>query len=193
MPMQGRFLIAVLAVLLAGPGAAPVFGAPLDEIGGPFTLTDRFGETRSDRDFRGRFMLIFFGYANCQSICPVGLHRMTAALDRLSEQEQSRIQPILITVDRQYDTPEALALAMPKIHPRLLGLTGTAKQLRKAYRAFQIEFKQVLQTAGGKPILAHGSFIYLMRPNGKFATLILPVMDEEKIAAILRRYLSRES
>ena len=170
-----------------------MFGAPLDEIGGPFTLTDRFGETRSDRDFRGRFMLIFFGYANCQSICPVGLRRMTAALDRLSEQEQSRIQPILITVDRQYDTPEALALAMPKIHPRLLGLTGTAKQLRKAYRAFQIEFKQVLQTAGGKPILAHGSFIYLMRPDGKFATLILPVMDEEKIAAILRRYLSRES
>ena len=191
--MRRHFLVAVLAVLLAGPGAAPVFGAPLDEIGGPFTLTDQFGKTRSDRNFRGRFMLIFFGYANCQSICPVGLRHMTAALDRLSEQDQSRIQPILITVDRQADTPEALARAMPEIHSRLLGLTGTEKQLNDAYRAYKIEFSQVSQTASGEPIFVHGSFIYLMRPDGGFATLMPPVMDEEKIAAILRRYLLQES
>jgi protein SCO1/2 len=189
--MRRYFHVAVLAVFLAGSGAANA--APLDNIGGPFTLTDQFGKTRSDQDFRGRFMLIFFGYANCQSICPVGLRHMTAALDLLNEADQSRIQPILITVDRQADTPESLAHAMPKIHRRLLGLTGTKKQLNDAYRAFQIEFKQVSQTASGDAIFAHGSFIYLMRPDGGFATLMLPVMDEEKIAAILRRYLSQES
>jgi protein SCO1/2 len=192
--MRHRLLATALAVILllpwTGPGAAPARAGALDEIGGPFTLIDQFGKTRNDAEFRGRFMLIFFGYANCQSICPVGLRRMTAALDSLNEKDRARIQPIMITVNPKNDTPEALARAMPKIHPRLLGLTGSPAQLRVAYSAFQIEFKPISRTADGAPILAHGSFIYLMRPDGALATMMVPVMGEERMAEILRRYLS---
>ncbi len=186
--MKRRILFATFAAILAGSGMAQA-GA-LDKIGGPFTLIDQFGETRGDQDFRGRFMLIFFGYANCRSICPIGLRHMMAALDRLSEDEQSRIQPILITVDPANDTPDVLAREMAKIHPRLLGLTGSAARLGEAYRAFGIESKPVSRAADGSQIYAHGSFIYLMRPDGGLATMLLPVMNEERMAKILRRYVS---
>ena len=86
--------------------AAPA-GTALPDIGGPFTLMDQNGRTRSNRDFRGRFMLIFFGYANCRSICPIGLRHMADALKILGP-AAARIQPILITVDPDADTPAAL-------------------------------------------------------------------------------------
>ena len=157
--MRRRLLIAAIIAITPVLWTGPANAGALDKISGPFTLVDQFGNTRSDEDFRGRFMLIFFGYANCRSICSVGLRHMTAALDRLGEADGSRIQPILITVDPQNDTPPVLARAMAKIHPRLLGLTGTATQLRDAYRSFGIESKQVSRDADGSSIYAHGSFI----------------------------------
>jgi len=194
MVSRRRILLAALASMLpalwAAPGAAQTTASALERIGGPFTLTDQFGETRRDEDFRGRFMLIFFGYANCRSICPVGLRHMTAALDKLSDKKKARIQPILITVDPQNDTPESMSRTLPKIHPRLLGLTGSPARLAEVYRAYQIESKQVAKTADGEPIFAHGSFIYLMRPDGGFATMMPPVLDEQRIVKILRRYVS---
>jgi protein SCO1 len=166
------------------PGALP-----FDHIGGPFTLTDHHGNQRTDADFQGAFLLSFFGYANCQSICPVGLQRMTAAMDALGA-ASSKVQPVLITVDPENDTPEALAKQMPKIHPRLLGLTGTPEQIRKTMAAYQVESTQVSQAGNGSPIYAHSSFIYLMRPDGTFATLIPPVLGVEQMTDILRRYVN---
>ena len=162
---------------------------PFEHIGGPFTLTDHHGQQRTDADFHGAFLLVFFGYANCKSICPVVLQRMTAALDALGA-GSSRVLPVLNTVDPENDTPEALARQMPKVHPRLLGLTGTAAQVQKTMQAFQVESTQVSQAGDGSPVYAHGSFIYLMRPDGKFATLIPPVLGVDQMADILRRYVN---
>ncbi len=162
---------------------------PFDNIGGSFTLTDHFGKQRTDADFHGRFLLIFFGYANCESICPVGLQRMTAAFDELGAGNE-KVQPVLITVDPENDTPAALAAQMPKVHPQLLGLTGTPEQIQAAMKADQIESTQVSQSADGDPVYAHGSFIYLMRPDGTFATLIPPVLGIDKMAGILRRFVN---
>lgn len=169
--------------------AANADALPFDRIGGSFTLTDHFGQRRTDADFHGRFLLVFFGYANCESICPVGLQRMTAAFDALGA-DNERVQPVLITVDPENDTPAALAGQMPKVHPKLLGLTGTTEQIQAAMRAYQIESTQVSQAADGSPVYAHGSFIYLMRPDGTFATLIPPVLGVDKMAGILRRYVN---
>lgn len=166
----------------------PTGTLPFDRIGGPFALTDHNGQPRSDADFRGRYMLIFFGYANCDSICPVGLQRMAAALDELGDRGD-KVQPLMITVDPENDTPAALAKTMPKIHPRLLGLTGSTGAIDAAKRTYQVESTQVSQAGDGSPIYAHGSFIYLMRPDGSFATLIPPVIGVDKMADLMRRYI----
>ena len=187
-PSLHRNMPAIPAPQPAKLAGTPTGDQPFERIGGTFALTDHHGKPRTDTDFRGRYMLIFFGYANCDSICPVGLRRMAAALDELAE-KGALVQPLMITVDPENDTPAALASEMPKIHPRLLGLTGTAEAVQAAMRAYQVESSQVSQAGDGSPIYAHGSFIYLMRPDGRFATLIPPVLGTDKMAEIMRRYI----
>ena len=106
--------------------------------------------------------MVFFGYANCPAICPVGLRHMTEALDILSE-SGGNVQPILITVDPEYDTPEALAERLPKIHPRLVGLTGTPDALKAARRSYKVEANPTGRSSNGTTFFRHGTFIYLMQ------------------------------
>ncbi len=169
--------------------ALPGKATPLPfDVGGPFSLVDHNGKPRTDKDFRGKFMLVFFGYANCKSICPVGLRRMTTAMDSLG-QAGEKIQPLLISIDAAHDTPENMRNEVPKVHPRLIGLTGSETQLKAAAKAYQVESKQVSQTPDGNPVFAHGSYIYLMAPDGKLATIIPPVLGDEQMAGIMRRYV----
>src|SRR5262245_59223420 len=90
-------------------------------VGGRFTLTDHNGRRVSDQDFRGKYMLIFFGFTYCPDVCPSELQVMSAALDELGS-EADKIQPIFITIDPARDTPEAMKLYVSNFHPRLVGL-----------------------------------------------------------------------
>ncbi len=159
------------------------------DLGGPFALMDHTGRAVSDEDFRGRFMLVFFGYANCPGICPTGLRAMTEAVDLLGEKGEA-VAPILITVDPAHDTPANLAPAVAKIHPRLIGLTGTLEALSAAAKAYKVGAKPAGRSWQGIQIIDHGSFIYLMGPDGKFLTLFPPVMAPDAMAAAIGRYLS---
>ena len=175
----------------AGKPARPPVGqaAPLRfDMGGPFALTDHNGAPRTDRDFHGRHMLVFFGYATCDGICPVGLKRMADALDTLGP-DAAKIQPVFITVDPERDTAGKLKAYLPKLHPRLIGLTGSKAALRAAAKAYNVSSKVLAVAPDGSPTISHGAYIYLMRPDGKFATLFPPVMGSAAIAATLRRYL----
>ena len=158
------------------------------QIDGTFSLVDHRGRSVSDRDFRGRYLLVFFGYANCPAICPVGLRHMTEALDVLRESGRN-VQPILITVDPENDTPEALAERLPKIHPRLVGLTGTPDALKAARRSYKVEANPTGQSSNGTTLFSHGTFIYLMGPDGQLLSVLPPVMDPETMAPIIERYL----
>jgi protein SCO1 len=171
---------------------APPAGAstPLPfNFGGPFELVDHNGLTRSDKDFRGKFMLVFFGYVQCQSLCPIALQRAAGALDSLDAEDAARIQPLAITIDPENDTPEALRQHVKTIHPRLIGLTGDEAQVKAAATAYGIDTKLVGAAPNGAPIYAHGSFLFLMGPDGKFATLLPPTLGEAAMAKILKKYL----
>ena len=159
------------------------------DLGGPFALTDHTGRAVSDEDFRGSYMLVFFGYANCPGICPTGLRAMTEAADLLGEKGEA-VAPILITVDPAHDTPANLAPAVAKIHPRLIGLTGTLEALSATAKAYKVSAKPAGRSWQGVELLDHGSFIYLMGPDGKFLTLFPPVMAPDAMAAAIGRYLS---
>ncbi len=178
---------AVLALIGSAGAAAQPAAFPVD-LGGPFVLMDHTGRAVSDEDFRGTFMLVFFGYANCPGICPTGLRAMTEALDLLSEKGE-RVVPLLITVDPKHDTPENLAPAVAKIHPRLIGLTGSLEALSAAAKAYKVSAKPAGRSWQGTQIIDHGSFVYLMGPDGKFLTLFPPVMLPDAMAKAIGRYL----
>ncbi len=170
---------------LSEPLSAPL---PLD-IGGRFALVDHKGNAVTDRDFRGRFLLLFFGYANCPGVCPIGLRTLTEAFDLLGA-KQGAVLPVLITVDPERDTVASLGPALEKIHPRLIGLTGTPEQLAAARRAYKVGAKATGRDLAGGALFEHGTFIYLMGPDGKFLSLFPPVIDPAALAAAIARYMS---
>jgi len=157
-------------------------------LGGPFSLVDHTGTPRSDADFRGSYLLVFFGYADCDGICPMALPNMLGALDALGAAGR-RIQPLFVSVAPAGDTSAALRAFVEKLHPRLIGLTGAPEKLRALARAYKAEAKIVGRFPDGKPIIAHGSFVYLVGPDGRFVTLFPPVMAAPAMAAAIRRYL----
>ncbi|MEO1017904.1 MAG: SCO family protein [Pseudomonadota bacterium] len=182
----------LLALHSAGAGSAPplpdtVEPFPID-IRVAFDLVDQDGVQRTENDLAGRPAAIFFGYANCEAICSVALPRLAAALELLGPEGEA-IQPILITVDPERDTPEAMREALPKYHQRLIGLTGSEAALAAVREVFQVESKVVWREPDGAPIYAHGSFIYLIGADGEVKTLLPPILSEQRIAALMRKYL----
>lgn len=158
------------------------------QIDGRFDLIDQFGTPRSNEDFEGRATLIFFGYANCESICSVALPNMAEALD-LVDLPTTVLQPIMITVDPANDTVDYLRQRMPDFHPDFLGLTGDEDALADAYAAFQVEAKALFETPEGQPVYAHGSFIYLIGPDGVLLSVFPPILQPERMAELIELYV----
>lgn len=161
-------------------------------IGGPFTLVDQDGRTVTDADFRGRAMLVYFGFTYCPDVCPYSLQIMDAALERLSEAERARFQPILITVDPERDTPEALReyVAAPAFPDGLIGLTGTPDQIREAARAYRVYYARVDDDGTlADYTMDHSSIVYLMDETGAFADLFPHDTSPEVMADRLKAFL----
>lgn len=180
--------LVVLVGLVAPAGAAKPF--PIS-FGGPFSLIDHNGAARTDRDFRGRFLLVLFGYAHCPDICPTGLQRMADALDLLGR-DGARVQPIFITVDPARDTAQVLKSYVAAFHPRLVGLTGSEAQVRAAARAYKVHRRKLRDPDGGDAYLVdHSSITYLMGPDGAFVTLFPHNAEAEFMARAIRRYVRK--
>jgi protein SCO1/2 len=156
-------------------------------VGGPFTLTDHTGRTVTDKDFRGRYMLVFFGFTFCPDICPSGLQTMAAALDKVGA-KADRITPIFITVDPERDTSEKLKEYVAHFHPRLVGLTGTPEQIQDVARAYRAYYKKVKDERSSAPYtMDHTSIIYLMGPDGAFVTHFTHATPLDTMAAAFER------
>jgi cytochrome oxidase Cu insertion factor (SCO1/SenC/PrrC family) len=161
-------------------------------IGGSFALTDQFGKPRTDADFRGQYMLVFFGFTNCPDICPIELQTMSDALDQLGA-DAAKVTPILITVDPARDTPEALRDYVANFHPRLVALTGSADAIgtvAKSYRVFYA--KATGTTAPSDPaayIMDHTAIVYLIGPDGRYLAHFSPGTKAEAMAQGVRERL----
>jgi protein SCO1 len=106
----GSFLLGALAslgLILTAPGSPPIENSGKALVGGPFSLSDQNGKMITDSDFRGKYMLIYFGFTHCPDTCPAELQVMTAALDQLGN-KADKVLPIFVTVDPERDTPEVL-------------------------------------------------------------------------------------
>ena len=157
-------------------------------IGGPFALTDHSGRAVSDQDYRGAYMLIYFGYINCPDICVPALNNMSAALDALGAAGDA-IQPIFITVDPARDTVVALAGYVPSFHPRLVGLTGTARQTKAVSAAYSVFFKAEEHAGDDDYLVGHSGYVYLMGPDGAFLTVMSHAKAGAAMAAQIKEFL----
>jgi len=200
--MRGPLLIVLLAGFLVGAlgGAAALIvtssGGPKIEttgtalIGGPFTLVDQNGKTVTDRDFRGKYMLVYFGYTFCPDVCPTTLNEVADALDHLGA-KADRLQPIFITVDPKRDTPAVIKQYVASFSPRLLGLTGTEEQVAKAAKEYRVYYAEHRTGSGPNDYtMDHSSVLYLMGPDGKFIAPIRADEDGTQMAADLGRLMS---
>lgn len=185
-----------LGVALLAAMAWKIHGGPTGEplqlsdatIGAPFSLIDQQGNRRVDGDFRGRLMLVFFGFTHCPDICPAELQTMSAALDDLGV-EAERVTPIFITVDPARDTVAAMRDYAANFHPRLVALTGTEAEIAavaKAYRAYYRKAAGDNSGNGDVYLMEHSSIIYLMGADGRFLTHIRAGGSPGDMAAIIR-------
>jgi len=159
------------------------------EVGGPFQLTDHTGKPRGDTDFRGRYMLIYFGFTFCPDICPTTLAVMAEALDSMGP-DGKNIVPILITIDPERDTPAVLADYMKAFGPNFVGLTGSVAEIKEVEKKFRVyAVKQPLDKSApkdGNYGVDHSNVIYLVGPDGKVIHFYTEALSPDDLAKDLR-------
>lgn len=138
-------------------------------IGGDFSLIDQDGKRVNDADFRGKHMLVYFGFTNCPMICPTDMANISLALDGLGD-DASKIQPIFITVDPKRDTPEQIKTFLSNFNPAFVGLTGTDEEIAKAANAYRIYYKKAKGQDMQGYQMDHSAYIYMMDAKGNYVT-----------------------
>jgi protein SCO1/2 len=160
-------------------------------IGGPFALIDHDGRRRTDAEFRGKLMVIYFGYIGCPDICPADLMSIALALDQLGDAADA-VQPIFITLDPERDTPAHLAEYVKAFHPRLLGLTGAPEEIRKVATAYKAYYAKVGNAGGADDAVDHTAFIYLVGRDGQYLGFLPPSTTPERLRNVIGQMLSRQ-
>jgi protein SCO1/2 len=150
-------------------------------VGGPFSLVDEHGQPVTDQTYRGRWMLVYFGYTFCPDVCPTELQTIAAALDKLGPQGKA-VVPLFITVDPERDTPGTLANYVKLFDDRLVGLTGSPEQIASVARAYRVYYAKVTPKDSTTYLMDHSSFIYLMGPDGKLRALFRPGESAQELA-----------
>lgn len=200
---KARVLLALIAagVLLAsgmmeaGAGAKRSAAELMDvlmwnrePVGGPFALVDHTGTLRTDADFRGKLLLIYFGFTYCPDVCPTDLVSMASAVDQLGTRGDV-VQPLFITVDPERDTPEHLAQYVPSFHPKLIGLTGAEGAIRKVADAYKVYYEKVPGADPSSYSVDHSGFIYLMDARGGYLGFFPPGTTADRLVHIIQRHL----
>jgi len=191
-PLKAGMAAMALLCSVAGPGVSPAAQLEVDgNASGPFSLVDHMGTKVTDDAFRGKFMLVFFGYTSCPDVCPMDLQILARAIDGLGK-AGDQVQPIFITVDPARDTPEVIAEYASHFHPRLIGLTGTRQQAAAAARNYGvISMKIVNQDNPQNYSINHSALTYLLGPDGKFVAAFDHGTDIETLTAGILQHLTK--
>jgi protein SCO1/2 len=177
---------------LSGTGLLQAVQLEVDNnASGPFSLVDHTGKLVTDLDFRGQFMLVFFGYTSCPDVCPMDLQIIAQALDDLGK-AGDRLQPIFISVDPVRDTPEVVAEYASHFHPRLIGLTGTRRQTAAAARNYGvISMKIIDENDPENYSINHSALTYLLGPDGNFVAAFDHGTDTETLTSVIILHLTK--
>lgn len=195
----GALVVFSLAALLylddAPTGRGGIDAASLLEPRGPFSLVDHNGRDVTDLDYRGKYMLVFFGYTFCPDVCPTELGAISDALDLLGA-DAAKVQPIFISVDPERDTPEMLAQYVSAFHPSLVGLTGTLEQVAAAAESYYARYNKMSSLSEDEEaeddfyLMGHTSSTYLIGPNGRDLHVFNYGDPPEEIAERIRHFIA---
>lgn len=180
---------AIAFLLVAAVAILPRMYEVGPSIGGSFSLIGQHGHRASDTDFRGKLMLIYFGYTFCPEVCPATLATIARAYDDLSQAEQTIVVPIFVTVDPERDTADRMADYVANFSPALIGLTGKPEEIAEVMKKYRVYAAKVKE---GDDVYSvdHSSLIYLVGKDGRFATVIAGDSSAEQIRDTIKKQLA---
>ena len=157
-----------------------------------FSLTNHHGESVTEKDFLGNLLLVFFGYSHCPDICPMNLSIIRDALERLGP-EGTKVQPLFITLDPVRDTEEKLGPFLSHFHERLLGLTGTQKQIRSVAESFFVRYKLSTKKDHDYYLIDHTAATYLVDGSGQGLAIFQHNTPSAEIASTINSYIASQT
>jgi protein SCO1/2 len=163
-------------------------------IGGPFTLVNQDGKTVTDKDFRGKLMLVFFGFTHCPDVCPTELQTIAAAMDKLGP-DAKKVTPVFISVDPERDTVQSIGEYVKAFGANIIGLTGTPEQIEQAAKSYRVYYRKAKPSEGADAkdyTVDHSAFTYLMDGNGQYLTHFSFGVPPEKMAERIRQQLETD-
>jgi len=158
-------------------------------IGGPFTLTDQHGRQRNLSEFRGRLVLLYFGYTYCPDVCPTDLLAIGQTIQSLGARG-AEVQPIFITLDPERDTREILRAYVPNFHPSFVALSGSVDEVRRVATAYKVFFEKVPTTDASRYLIDHAAFTFLLDREGNYLGLFPPGTPAERMTPIVSEQLA---
>ncbi|HXF65430.1 MAG TPA: SCO family protein [Burkholderiales bacterium] len=157
-------------------------------VGGSFSLLDHAGQRRALEDFRGKVVVLYFGYTFCPDVCPTDLVAVARMIDSLGPAGE-QVQPLFVTLDPERDTAEQLALYVAHFHPRLLGLRGTEEEVARVAGLYKIYSRKVPARGSPHYLLDHSAYIYLLDGRGRYVGTFPPGTPPERMAEVVRELL----
>lgn len=184
-----RVLVLLGTVLLAVSPTLPDASAQ-EALGAPFALTDATGKVVRSSDFKGKWMLVYFGYSHCADQCPTELAEMIDAMRQMGP-EAKRVQPIFITIDPERDKGQYLSDFVAQFDDRLIGLGGTPQQVATVAANYGIRFKKIMESDGNYSFI-HTSNIFAINPEGRYQVTFSHMSDAYMMASKMLELMSEQ-
>ena len=162
---------------------------PKVPVGGPFSLVNHNGRTVSEEDFKGEYLLVYFGFTHCADTCPLGLYVISAALKQLAGLGD-QVRPVFVTLDPKRDTVDVMSEYVQAFHPRMVGLTGTHEQVTAMAKTFGMAF--MVGDFDGEYVVYHTTFTFLMNREGEFLKAFSHGLEIDELSHAIREVLEAQ-
>jgi len=189
--MKKMFIIFVLLLnplLLSNSVCASIPLKANIAIGGDFQLTDQYNQTFDLKQLRGKVVMIFFGYTSCPEVCPTELSKMISTLHELGG-EADKVQAVFISIDPERDSVNTLNTYLKAFQSNLIGLTGSAKEIAKVAKQYQVSYK-AMKMMGENYHVQHNANIFVLNGDGDLAAIVPYGMPYSHVTKVVKSILN---